>query len=219
MLTHSVLALTLLALGVRADLGDFELSESESAADPRLFFANFTSSLVTVNSTLLAYALVGLAVAGAAGLALYYLYLQSASSGAGGYGYGNQYSYNEYGYQSRSGDFGYDFNAVNILQWISMLQEVYEKFDYNDVDCQKLLICEVLRDEDYFGDVSKRLQNGFELAKYLEVLNMPDEFRELLDEYMDASERSLGQKECTEFFQCPYSLKDSVKRNFSGNSL
>jgi len=214
-----MLALTLLALGVRADLADFELSEFEGAGegDPRLFFANFTSSLVTVNSTLLAYALVGLAVAGAAGLALYYLYLQSASSGAGGYGYGN--SYNQYGYQSRSGDLGYDFNAVNILQWISMLQEVYEKFDYNDVDCQKLLICEVLRDEDSFGDVSKRLQNGFELAKYLEVLNMPDEFRELLDEYMDASERSLGQKECTEFFQCPYSLKDSVKRNFSGNSL
>ena len=70
----------------------------------RLFFANLTSSLVTVNSTLLAYALVGLAVAGAAGLALYYLYLQSASSGAGGYGYGNQYSYNEYGYQSRYSD-------------------------------------------------------------------------------------------------------------------
>merc|ERR1712117_794708 len=119
--------------------------------------------------------------------------------------YGQDYG-NQYQYQARSGDFGYDFNAVNILQWISMLQEVYEKFDYNDVDCQKLLICEVLRDEDYFGDVSKRLQNGFELAKYLEVLNMPDE-------YMDASERSLGQKECTEFLQCPYSLKDSVKRN------
>merc|ERR1711915_852359 len=131
--------------------------------------------------------------------------------------YGQDYG-NYYG-QARSSDYGYDFNAVNILQWISMLQEVYEKFDYNDVDCQKLLICEVLRDEDSFGDVSKRLQNGFELAKYLEVLNMPDEFRELLDEYMDASERSLGQKECTEFFQCPYSLKDSVKRNFSGNSL
>merc|ERR1712117_663926 len=98
--------------------------------------------------------------------------------------YGQDYG-NQYQYQARSGDFGYDFNAVNILQWISMLQEVYEKFDYNDVDCQKLLICEVLRDEDYFGDVSKR---------------------------------SLGQKECTEFFQCPYSLKDSVKRNFSGNS-
>ena len=31
------------------------------------------------------------------------------------------------------------------------------------------------------------------LVKYLEVMNLPDEFRELLDEYMDASERSLGQ--------------------------
>ena len=41
------LALTLLVLGVTADLGDFELSESESAGDPRLFFANFTSSLIT----------------------------------------------------------------------------------------------------------------------------------------------------------------------------
>ena len=50
-------------------------------------------------------------------------------------------------------------------------------------------------------------------------MNLPDEFRELLDEYMDASERSLGQKQCEEFFQCPYSLKEAVKRNFSGNSL
>merc|ERR1712117_869264 len=59
---------------------------------------------------------------------------------------------------------------------------------------QKLLICEVLKDEESFGDVSRRLKNGFELAKYLELLNMPDEFRELLDEYMDASERSLDRK-------------------------
>merc|ERR1711976_341898 len=127
--------------------------------------------------------------------------------------------YGQYYGQARSSDAGYDFNAVNILQWISMLQEVYEKFDYNDVDCQKLLICEVLKDEESFGDVSRRLKNGFELAKYLELLNMPDEFRELLDEYMDASERSLDRKECKEIFQCPYSLRESVKRNFSGNSL
>ena len=57
------------------------------------------------------------------------------------------------------------------------------------------------------------------MARYLEVLNMPDDFRELLDEYMDASERSDGQKACEEFFQCPYSIKESAKRNFAGNSL
>ena len=49
---------------------------------------------------------------------------------------------------------------------------------------------------------------------------MPDDIRELMDEYTDASERADGQKECHEYFQCPYSLKDAVKRNFSaGNSL
>jgi len=218
MLKHcATLALGSLISSVSAN-NDLDLSEFEEEGDPRLLFANFTSSLIAVNSTLLAYALVGLALAGAAGLALYYLYLQSASS-SGGYGQYSQYGYNQYNYQSRSSDAGFDFNAVNILAWISMLQEVYEKFDYNDVDCQKLLICEVLRDEESFGEVSARLQNGFQLAKYLEVLNLPDDFRELLDEYLDASERSLGQKECREYFQCPYSLSDSVKRNFSGNSL
>ena len=87
------------AVSARSD-DDYDLAELESeAGDARLFFANFTSSLVQVNSTLLAYALVGLAIAGAAGLALYYLYLQSASSG--GYGQYSQYGYNQYSYQSR----------------------------------------------------------------------------------------------------------------------
>ena len=56
-------------------------------------------------------------------------------------------------------------------------------------------------------------------AKYLEVLSLPDDMRELLDEYLDANSRAEQQKECHEFFQCPYSIKDSVKRNLSGNSL
>jgi len=197
---------------------DFDTELAEVEADPRLFFVNFTSSLVQVNSTILAYALLALAIAGAAAVALYYLYLESASAGSG-YGQYSQYSQNSYGYQSRSASDGYDFNAMNVIQWISMLQEVYEKFDYNDLECQKRLICEVLKEEEYFGNVSKKMKSGFQLARYLEVLNMPDDFRELLDEYLDASERSVGQKECEEFFQCPYSLKDSVKRNFNGNAL
>jgi len=197
---------------------DFDTELAEVEADPRLFFVNFTSSLVQVNSTILAYALLALAIAGAAAVALYYLYLESASAGSG-YGQYSQYGQNSYGYQSRSASDGYDFNAMNVIQWISMLQEVYEKFDYNDLECQKRLICEVLKEEEYFGNVSKKMKSGFQLARYLEVLNMPDDFRELLDEYLDASERSVGQKECEEFFQCPYSLKDSVKRNFNGNAL
>merc|ERR1719193_2786055 len=132
----------------------------------------------------------------------------------------NRYGQDYYGgHQSQARSAPEGINVMNVIQWISMLQEVYEKFDYNDLECQKKLICEVMREPEYFGNMSGKLKSGFQMARYLEVLNMPDDFRELLDEYLDASERSVGQKECEEFFQCPYSLKDSVKRNFNGNAL
>ena len=59
----------------------------------------------------------------------------------------------------------------------------------------------------------------YRYAKYLEVLSLPDDMRELLDEYLDANSRAEQKKACEEFFQCPYSIKDSVKRNLSSNSL
>ena len=108
------LALVSTAVATESDSDWASLSEYEAeAGDARLFFANFTSSLVAVNSTLLAYALIGLAVAGAAGLALYYLYLQSASSG-GGYGQYGQYGYNQYSYQSRYGKLSFFFLMNNL---------------------------------------------------------------------------------------------------------
>jgi len=137
------------------------------------------------------------------------------------YDYNRNDYYNQYDQynHARSASDGYEFNGLNVIQWISMLQEVYEKFDYNDLDCQKRLICEVMQDTQYFENVSRKLQTGFQFAKYLEVLNLPDDFREILDEYIDASERSLAQKSCGEVFECPYSLSDSMKRTFSGNAL
>ena len=70
-------------------------------------------------------------------------------------------------------------NVMNVIQWISMLQEVsvvknmklskitflpkvYEKFDYNDLECQKKLICEVMREPEYFGNMSGKLKSGFQ---------------------------------------------------------
>lgn len=70
----------------------------DAAADARLFFVNFTSSLVQVNATILAYGLLFLAILGAAAVALYYLYLESQNS-SGGYGYGYGNSNQNYNYQ------------------------------------------------------------------------------------------------------------------------
>ncbi len=75
-----------------------ELAEDYAmdTADPRIFFVNFTSSLVQVNATILAYALLALGIAAAAALALYYLYIESQNDSSG-------YGYSNYGYESNSG--------------------------------------------------------------------------------------------------------------------
>ena len=93
-MTYTAIFLALMGVGAQAYSVDTELREAE--ADPRLFFVNFTSSLIQVNSTLLAYALVAIAIAAAAALALYYLYVESANANQG---YGQSYGHNNYGYQ------------------------------------------------------------------------------------------------------------------------
>jgi hypothetical protein len=72
---------------------DLALAGSEAR-----FFANFTSSLVQVNATLLAAALVIAAIIGAAALAVYWFWLESQNqSSSSGYGYGsNSYGYSQY---------------------------------------------------------------------------------------------------------------------------
>ncbi len=120
----------------------------------------------------------------------------------------------------RSNDEGFELNGgLNIISWITALQELYEKFDPNDLECQKRLICEVMKEPEYYGSAAQKFKAGFQYAKYLEVLSLPDDMRELLDEYLDANARSEQNKECGDFFNCHYSIKDSFKRTFSGNGL
>jgi len=76
-----------------------------------------------------------------------------------------------------------------------------------------------MKEPEYYGSMAQKFKNGFQYAKYLEVLSLPDDMRELLDEYLDANSRADQQKACEEFFQCPYSIKDSTKRNLSSNGL
>jgi len=203
-----------LLLGVAAAAPESLYEEESELVDSQARFLYFNSSSTATSLTLLG-ALILL------GVIFYLVYVGGLlAPAAGQYNrYGQDYTQGGYNYQGQARSAPEGMNVMNVIQWISMLQEVYEKFDYNDLECQKKLICEVMKEPEYFGNMSLKLKSGFQLARYLEVLNMPDEFRELLDEYLDASERSEGQKACEEFFQCPYSIKESAKRNFAGNSL
>ena len=94
------IALLLLVAAAHADDIDAELDEY--AGDARLFFVNFTSSLIQVNATLLAYGLIFLAIVGAAAVALYYLFLESQSSSSGYGSYGSSSGYGQaYGQYAR----------------------------------------------------------------------------------------------------------------------
>lgn len=88
----------ILASGLAAaSAQDFSDDLSLAGSEARTFFVNFTSSLVQVNATLLAAALVIAAIIGAAAVAIYYLWLESQNqSSSSGYGYGSS---NSYGYQ------------------------------------------------------------------------------------------------------------------------
>lgn len=200
---------------------DSDLDLREETADARLFFVNFTSSLVQVNATILAYGLIFLGIIAAAAIALYYLYLESQSGGGYGYGSSGGYgsNYNHYSNYARSAQSGYDFNAMNILSWISMMQDAYDNFDFNDLECQKRLICEVMREPEYFGTFAAKARTGFHWGGQLaSMVSLPDDVRELVDEYLDASERSSDNKQCEEYFQCPYSIKNSIEKNILGSN-
>jgi len=202
------------ACGIAAMAGsafaeEFSNDLYEPQNEARFFFFNSTGSAQT------------LSLLGAAILIAVIAYLVFASTGtSSAYGYNrNDYQDPYYGYEQgydqgvyRSANNGF-LDGLNIVSWISMLQEVYEKFDYNDLDCQKRLICEVMKEPTFYGTVAQKFKTGFQYAKYLEILDLPDDMRELLDEYMDANARSDQQKSCEDFFECDYSIHDSMKRN------
>jgi hypothetical protein len=205
------------ALGLttaRASDEDLHTELVDDAASARFLYFN-TSSTATSLTLLGALILLGVIA--------YLVYVGGLLSGSSAYnrndfvngGYGNDpYYQGEYAQQYRSAQSGYDFNALNILQWISMAQEAYEKFDVNDLECQKRLICEVMREPQFYGDFAKRAKSGFQWAGTLaDLVALPDDVRELVDEYLDASSRSESQKECHEYFQCPFSIKETISKN------
>merc|ERR1712141_577848 len=158
MMTKYLLLALFLGVAMAAEYDDSALMDNGEGRFLYLNSSSTATSLTLLGAVILLGVIFYLVYAG--GL------LSPAASSYSRYGQDYNQYYQGYQGQARSSNEGWGFNPMAVLQWISMLQDVYEKF-----------------------------------------------------EYMDASERSLGQKQCEEFFQCPYSLKDAVKRNFSGNSL
>jgi len=198
------------------------LQPSELQFNDRQLYLNTTTSYIL----LIGVSLVLLVGLGALALYFYDIFATTRRSDSGDYyyyaagPYDQSHQFHEYaGYHKRSANDGYGMGDMNILKWLAMAQEVYNKFDLTSMDCQKKVVCEIVQQQEVFGSASRSLESSFQFASLLENFNLPDDVRDILDEYMDASEQANGQKNCEEVFDCPFSIADAVKRSFYGNSL
>merc|ERR1712026_85746 len=111
-------------------------AEDSEVSDPRLFFSNFTSSLLPVNLTIAAYGAAVILGGTVLGLVLYFLATQTKPRYTGGYY--NNHHYHQYGHedqyvdrmdQARSFDIlGLVGNALNMYQESNEKQEDHYKY-------------------------------------------------------------------------------------------
>merc|ERR1711992_520679 len=144
--------------------------EVSSQGDPRLLFANFTSSLLIVNSTLLTYAALGLL--GLAGLAYLFYFLTTQQSSGGGYGsssggYGSQYSNDDYGRFRREAE---DSEWIRILTLLGLSADLYNDLTQENIDknCPSKLICQAFESRDILGYEDSYIRKIYQLFTSLQ---------------------------------------------------
>merc|ERR1711983_589208 len=128
----STCAITLsLLLSVVNCLEDVSIYEDE-ASDPRLFFANYTSGLLAVNTTILAYAGIIVAAGVVVGLVLYFIATNPQSSR---YYNNNSYSNSQYYSQARMlHDAGFLSEDWNLMGLITKALDIYSRLNQEEHD-------------------------------------------------------------------------------------
>jgi len=163
-------------------------------AEPRLFFTNYTDGLLAINTTLLAVAVGIAAVLGAVVLVVSFLESPPTNN--------QQYQYQSRGFRASGG------SSFDILTLLSVASDIYGKLNYEDVDCQKKIICEFMKEPEMFGSGATRVKSGVQMAsKFLEAWGGP-----YVAQLTEAAQiRQQGSESCEEKYRScvDISLKDS----------
>lgn len=186
----------------------------------RLLFANYTSSLLPVNSTLLL--LAAAALAGLAGLAwLLFTFLTSQNSSGGSYGSYGQSTYGQ-GYagdssHSRSARDTSDSDWIRVLTLLDVATKIYTNMSSDQMKegCPTKLVCEFFEQPDVFGrgaGTVSRMMNF--LLTVLQPLTYGIPY---VSQFVEAADinRSEDLLTCDEKYNgCDVSLQRSFKENF-----
>merc|ERR1712242_661302 len=122
--TLAVLALAAMSSVSAYTTEDLSLYE-EDASDPRVFFANYTSSLLAVNTTILAYAGIIVAAGVVVGLVLYFIATNPQQRYYGSNAYNSNY-YSQSRMLHEASSFLGDFDLLGL---VTKGVEVYKKLN------------------------------------------------------------------------------------------
>lgn len=159
--------------------------------------------------------------AGVSAAFYYFYYLTYYQNDAA---YGNQnvpYSYAQYPYQyyqaapqGRSIDSSWNFNWGQVIEMIQMAQETYQKFDYQNLECQKKALCELSQKHGDFGETGRKISNSFSIIDTLEGFPMPSIVLHYLKEYKEAvNQGRIANKDCGSVYpKCQFSIKETITK-------
>ncbi|KAL7640265.1 UNVERIFIED_CONTAM: hypothetical protein RMT77_009679 [Armadillidium vulgare] len=138
---------------------------------------------------------------------------------SGGYSSHSSNSYSEYAARA-IGLSEIDWEKLSIVDWISLGEETFRKFDPSNLECHKRVICEVHQNFKEFGTIAARFVDIFGYLKYVQILSLPESIKSLVDEFTDAADRGRSlNKDCGDMYDgCDYSIKSLYDR-YSDNSL
>jgi len=197
--------------------GDYELLFEEQEGgqgDARLFFANFTSSLIAVNSTLLL--LAALALGGLAALAyLFYTLSQNQSSTGGGYGsyggssssYGSSYASDSYGRYRRDSD---DTEWIRILTLLDVGSDLYTNMSQKNMEasCPAKIMCQAFESRDIFGNQDSYIKRFYQFMSAMQFKS--PSYANQDSNSLDEAASSCGSR----YPQCELSLLASFQEAF-----
>ena len=143
---------------------------------------------------------------------------------------------------NRSSDSPMDWDSLKIIDYISMMEEMWRKLDVHDTNCQKRILCEIHQNEKALGPAASKIVNAFGYAdnnyficttffincqlfhrsytRYLSLFNIPYPLKNMIDDYQDAADkgRSLHDKECKDVFDsCEFSVKETFLKKLQSH--
>merc|ERR1711937_972241 len=118
-------AILLLSAAACSALNTEDVSLYEDQSDPRVFFANYTSSLLAVNTTILAYAGIIVAAGVVVGLVLYFI----ATNPQQRYYCSNAYNSNYYSQSRMLHDASSFMGDFDLLGLVTKGVEIYKKLN------------------------------------------------------------------------------------------